>query len=960
MITWLIALLMIMQDSTATQDTTAAEPPIDMNSAIHQPWILIHPSQLWTLDSLTNKLDQDSVAQLEKLPSWLRPALFDVMARTDLGIRHMIVSTLQQAYTENPDIVDEVAFSFAHTPLSDLEDPAFDPYLFIENALAIYSDAEKASTYARLIEVEDDGGPYTTVELRLSSGWWRAPRWAYYWGVVHPRLTDDSPFYINPRNANPLARDEGGAFWRTYFMADLERDSLPPTPYAPFCLKYPEVISDEDLQNMQADGAIDITAGDPIIDLVSGDGMPLLVHYAYYQDGGTISTSGRVTATTLRLEGMDSALLGNLISGGSVYGAVLDSNSARILVLRDATAFGKDVEDYLDAQGFQYTVMDATEIFDTLDSTVLDGFREIIVPGGQTSRLYEALEAQSELFEQWVSRHGDAVFLFFGATNGVDWNDYALPFGFARVSSDHISGVEAAGYTHLEDAVFAGSQDAIVWDGTMYASLDGDRDLAPESMMILDRIGWFVSQMLEARVGEIIDAMNRGEYVGPDGTCFGMGCYVRTAYSVRIGYQHYGNCGELQDMVITTGRTALLPTFGVSGPPEDHVWNEFYLDDQWVPFQVDWSDGPTRIAVPGNAQDKDYGGGKDLSMVTWDRPDGRQFPVIERYSKTVTLRLSVKDSSGRPVQGASVLVASETWSDPNSLTLAVLVHTDASGMAEIPFGDHQNAYVRVDPPVDSTGLGSWPDPDHVQWILCADATATAAGGASCPNTAPWDSQSSMPLGDAVGSTYEIPITLSGSAPTLPVIHVPETPASLDCSLPKKTMVLAWQLGDDAYRAIHVNALYGEITEDWEEDTPAVYLMDATNAALLASGQDATAITVLPADGKLHFYPYDPSVGTPQIVVDNRGTWGISRYVPLFRVTSTVYSSALEQWCADSTGSSDSSDIEVTSGGGCACSIGNNSNNFNELYHIIIFMLAMMLFMRMGKTDNKDESDTQEG
>jgi MYXO-CTERM domain-containing protein len=310
---------------------------------------------------------------------------------------------------------------------------------------------------------------------------------------------------------------------------------------------------------------------------------------------------------------------------------------------------------------------------------------------------------------------------------------------------------------------------AEVWDENRYPGLSGDRTLAATAFA-LDRLGYMVSQTLDDNVAELPQ-----DYKGPDGDCFAFGqmCVIRSLNAVRVAYGHYENCGGIGILIAAMGRASLIPAVKVSGGPEDHEWNEIFMDDQWRPYQVDWSDGATRIDNPGNGQDRDYGGGKYLSMVYTFRGDGLLINNMDRYSHTVTFSIDVTDASGMPVDSAALLLATEGHYDPYGLMLATIEFTDVNGHAEFPVGDHQNFYLRIDSPA-----GWWPDhPDdpHVAWVACSNPGLTYPDDRPCPEFTSWNDTLPMPTTDATGEVIQLDLVLDGTGMPLLRATPPQQP-----------------------------------------------------------------------------------------------------------------------------------------------------------------------------------------
>ncbi|MBU1537351.1 hypothetical protein KKF84_18695, partial [Myxococcota bacterium] len=473
-------------------------------------------------------------------PSWIRPALFDTLSRLDLVNQAAISELITLAYAEDPRYVDEVAFSIAHLPMEDLlyDNPtfhtSFDPELLMENVRGIYAAGEFIH-FASLVErLEGTDQAYTTVLLTMADGEWEVPRDMYYWYVVHPRLADDSALYIDPRTGNPSPRDERGVFWRTMVWAE---DPDPDYTF-PSTLKAPSAV--DNLSDYTADGGLEIPGADAVIEVAGPGGEPLMLHYARGR--------GMVYATTLPVENSSGPLMENLVSAGFGHGSVLAPYLGEpVLLLKERNPFMDNVvEEYLQAEGFDFTVLDSTGITALSGEADLAGFKKIIIAGDQPLSLYLALEAQADIFEAWLDTYASKVLLFLGAMDSGheadDWSQTTLPLGFTRVNQGNLLTGTPRGYPTFRQVITLGASAPgnYVWDGAAHANLSGQRFFSDQDM-VLDRLGYLVSQTLELNVSEI-----PAEYRGPDGDCPSCSV-VRSPYPQRIIYQHYGNCGELQD-----------------------------------------------------------------------------------------------------------------------------------------------------------------------------------------------------------------------------------------------------------------------------------------------------------------------------------------------------------------------------------------------------------------------------
>ncbi|MDG6225914.1 MAG: Ig-like domain-containing protein [Candidatus Thermoplasmatota archaeon] len=133
----------------------------------------------------------------------------------------------------DPRYRDEIAFACAYTPPEQLRDSAL-VQIFNDNARYIYERAPTLS-YVSLVEVPGRDG-YTTARYNMKAGSEylsiEIPRDIYYWGVVHPRITEEELAYIDPETGNKADPSSGGRFWREYLWEHAD-PSYPAGPVYP-------------------------------------------------------------------------------------------------------------------------------------------------------------------------------------------------------------------------------------------------------------------------------------------------------------------------------------------------------------------------------------------------------------------------------------------------------------------------------------------------------------------------------------------------------------------------------------------------------------------------------------------------------------------------------------------------------------------------------------------------------
>ena len=231
---------------------------------------------------------------------------------------------------------------------------------------------------------------------------------------------------------------------------------------------------------------------------------------------------------------------------------------------------------------------------------------------------------------------------------------------------------------------------------------------------------------------------------------------IRPIQPNQIAIAHYGNCGEVQDLLAGAGRTALLPINCVGTMLQDHVWNEFWDDsfpgelwteDVWHCYQVDRWGGVTSLAPSWGGYDTDRGGSKNINdALTW-RGDGYMVDRTPAYTYVCTLIVEVLDVYGNPVPGAQVLFASNSYYDTSGLYVADIRATDQNGRVVVSMGDNCPYYFRVDSPI-----GSYPsDAGTVNAFPTLGTTYAVAG-----------------------ETYIASVDLSGALSNLPITELTTT------------------------------------------------------------------------------------------------------------------------------------------------------------------------------------------
>jgi hypothetical protein len=165
----------------------------------------------------------DATAAIAAAPKWLTGDLTEAFLNLDDERQAIYAGVILDAPDER--YVDELAFLVAHVSPTDLTSRSFDPALLTANVAAVY-EADAVLPYVTLVDepaAPEGSGNCTTAAYETPEGPLRIDCASYYWFVVHPRLEDERPAFINP-GSGAIADPPTGVFWRDYLLnhADAE------------------------------------------------------------------------------------------------------------------------------------------------------------------------------------------------------------------------------------------------------------------------------------------------------------------------------------------------------------------------------------------------------------------------------------------------------------------------------------------------------------------------------------------------------------------------------------------------------------------------------------------------------------------------------------------------------------------------------------------------------------------
>ncbi|MDP8205838.1 MAG: T9SS type A sorting domain-containing protein [Candidatus Electryonea clarkiae] len=167
---------------------------------------------------------------IERAPEWMRNDLIDNLIEYGFWdfLQEEAADVILNA--EEP-YVDEVAYTVAHLSpqLIITGDMAWDLGLIADNAEDVYASDE----YLDYVQINDygtveDGDYWSTAEYSVvtpegDTTSIEIDRDIYYMYVVHPRISDEAPRYINPATGQATDPPEG-KFWRDYFLNEADED----------------------------------------------------------------------------------------------------------------------------------------------------------------------------------------------------------------------------------------------------------------------------------------------------------------------------------------------------------------------------------------------------------------------------------------------------------------------------------------------------------------------------------------------------------------------------------------------------------------------------------------------------------------------------------------------------------------------------------------------------------------
>ncbi len=256
--------------------------------------------------SQMGELEAIALEAIEIAPDWLEPPLrnvFSLMSPLNQERWAQLILGAQDPF------IDEIAFCVAHTSVVYLESDYASPELFAENAELIYQ-IDQDLDYVEVIDYGtsvSDPDYYSTTQYQKAGPddnriTIEVPRDIYYWYIVHPKITDDIPAYIDPTiqesnttHINNIADPPDGVFWRDFLFYHAD-DGYPQLSEA--LSQVTNMVSDDGMQ-VDAIHAIQQWIQD-VMDFTSGSERPHQPVRIYRKHMGRCGEHADITSAAAR------------------------------------------------------------------------------------------------------------------------------------------------------------------------------------------------------------------------------------------------------------------------------------------------------------------------------------------------------------------------------------------------------------------------------------------------------------------------------------------------------------------------------------------------------------------------------------------------------------------------------------------------------------------------------------
>ena len=175
-------------------------------------------------------------------PRWVQDDLVINLSTLESIVQDELASLLIEL--DDARLIDEVAFAIAHTSPEILAHYWFFSELFVLNARLLY----EYDPHLQYVDIVDEGVPgedpdfYSTTTYRIENDDGTIEEVTidpetYYWYIVHPRLEDELPVYVDGWTSGRAVRPDEGWFWRE-FLWDAAADECPDDRVCPLLVDF--------------------------------------------------------------------------------------------------------------------------------------------------------------------------------------------------------------------------------------------------------------------------------------------------------------------------------------------------------------------------------------------------------------------------------------------------------------------------------------------------------------------------------------------------------------------------------------------------------------------------------------------------------------------------------------------------------------------------------------------------
>ena len=184
-----------------------------------------------TIEMISNfeSLVPDAIVAIEKAPLWLRPALECTFLQLSSDIQQEWADVINSAWDP---YIDEIAYSIAHSSAAYLSSIYSYPEVITENVIYMYI----ADMHLDYVEIVDYGTSINDENYYSTTLYWKidengnlvqaeVPKEIYYMYLVHHKITDEIPAFIDPdiiennaTHTNNIVAPGDGIFWRNFLF----------------------------------------------------------------------------------------------------------------------------------------------------------------------------------------------------------------------------------------------------------------------------------------------------------------------------------------------------------------------------------------------------------------------------------------------------------------------------------------------------------------------------------------------------------------------------------------------------------------------------------------------------------------------------------------------------------------------------------------------------------------------